>query len=63
MKKFAASMQSRLVTFREGNDQGAGLAEYALLVALIAVVAIVSITAFGEQLSTFFTSLPSKLGF
>ncbi|MFZ9628260.1 MAG: Flp family type IVb pilin [Ilumatobacteraceae bacterium] len=63
MKKFAASMQSRLVTFREGNDQGAGLAEYALLVALIAVVAIVGITAFGEQLSTFFTSLPSKLGF
>ena len=63
MKKFAASVQSRLVTLREGDDQGAGLAEYALLVALIAVVAIVGITAFGEQLSTFFTSLPSKLGF
>lgn len=63
MKKFAVSMQSRLMAFREGNDQGAGLAEYALLVALIAVVAIVGITAFGEQLADFFTSLPSKLGF
>ena len=45
------------------DAKGQDLLEYALLVALIAVVAIVGITAFGEQLSTFFTSLPSKLGF
>jgi Flp pilus assembly pilin Flp len=63
MKKFAIAMQTRLATLREGDDQGAGLAEYALLVALIAVVAIVGITAFGEQRADFLTSLPSKLGF
>jgi len=63
MKKAAISLQSRLLALREGNDQGAGIAEYALLVALIAVVAIIGITTFGEQLADFFGTLPGKLGF
>lgn len=63
MKKFAVSMQARLLALRTGQDQGAGIAEYALLVALIAVVAIIGITTFGEQLADFFGTLPGKLGF
>ncbi|MEY4607359.1 MAG: Flp family type IVb pilin [Ilumatobacteraceae bacterium] len=63
MKKAAISLQSRLLSLRDGNDQGAGIAEYALLVALIAVVAIIGITTFGEQLADFFGTLPGKLGF
>lgn len=41
----------------ESEDRGAGILEYALLVALIAIGAIVGITAFGDDLDEFFTSL------
>jgi pilus assembly protein Flp/PilA len=44
------------------NEDGAAMAEYALLVALIAVVAIVAITALGTQVSTQFSNIASAIG-
>jgi pilus assembly protein Flp/PilA len=41
----------------ESEDRGAGILEYALLVALIALIALAGITIFGEDLDTFFTNL------
>ena len=46
----------------ENEDVGAGIVEYALLVAFIAVVAGVAIKTFGGELSTFFSSLGTKTG-
>ena len=44
-----------------GNQEGAALAEYALLVALIAVVCVVAVTALGTQISTAFSEIASAL--
>jgi pilus assembly protein Flp/PilA len=44
------------------DESGQDLAEYGLLVALIAIVAIVGVTAFGNQIGTFFTNLGGGLG-
>jgi pilus assembly protein Flp/PilA len=43
------------------DKQGAALAEYGLLVALIAVVCVVAVTALGTQISTAFSSIASSL--
>ena len=43
------------------EETGATAVEYALMVGLIAVVLIVGLTAFGGQLSTFFSGLGAKL--
>ena len=42
-------MKSRLNVFR--TDEGQGLAEYALILALIAIVAIVALLFLGDQIS------------
>jgi pilus assembly protein Flp/PilA len=44
------------------NQDGAALAEYALLVALVAVVCIVAITTLGTQASTQFSTIASAIG-
>ena len=44
------------------NEDGAALAEYGLLVALIAVVCIAAITLLGTQLSTVFSEIASAIG-
>ena len=38
-------------TFRRGDDDGQGLAEYALILALIAIVAITALIFMGSQVS------------
>jgi pilus assembly protein Flp/PilA len=43
------------------DQQGAALAEYGLLVALIAVVCIVAITAVGTQISMAFSTIASDI--
>jgi Flp pilus assembly pilin Flp len=43
-------MKSRLNVFR--TDEGQGLAEYALILALIAIVAIIALLFLGEQISS-----------
>jgi len=45
-----------------GDEQGASLVEYALLVALIAVVCVVAIAFLGGSASSKFSSLGSGIG-
>jgi len=53
VKAFAARYNTR--------EEGASLAEYGLLLALIAIVCIVAISALGGQISTMFQSLSSSV--
>jgi pilus assembly protein Flp/PilA len=53
-------MEKLVRRFRR-NEEGAALAEYGLLVALIAVVCIVAVTALGTQISTQFSTIASAL--
>jgi len=46
---------------RDRNDRGATAVEYGLMVALIAVVIIGAVTLLGNQLSSLFTGVTSKL--
>jgi len=43
------------------DEEGAALAEYGLLVALIAVVCVVVIATFGTKISTAFATINGKL--
>ncbi|MFL5245739.1 MAG: Flp family type IVb pilin [Gemmataceae bacterium] len=43
------------------GEEGATLAEYGLLLALIAVVCIAAITALGTEISTMFSTLSSTI--
>jgi pilus assembly protein Flp/PilA len=52
----------KLVTRLRRAEEGAALAEYALLVALVAVVAIVAVTTLGTQISTQFSTVASAIG-
>ena len=51
----------QLVNRFRRNEDGAALAEYGLLVALIAVVCVVAVTALGTQVSTAFSKIASQL--
>jgi len=51
----------KLVARFRRNEQGAALAEYALLVATIAVVCVVAVTALGTQISTAFSQIASAI--
>jgi len=53
-------MRERFRTLVRG-DSGQDLAEYGLLVALIAIVAVLGVTAFGGQVSTWFTNLGAAM--
>jgi pilus assembly protein Flp/PilA len=50
-----------LVKYFRRDEEGAALAEYALLVALIAVVCVVAVTALGTQISIAFSEIASAL--
>ena len=43
------------------EEEGAGLVEYALLVALIAVVAVIAVTTLGTTVTGVFTTVSGKL--
>jgi pilus assembly protein Flp/PilA len=43
------------------DQQGAALAEYGLLIALIAVVCVVAVTALGSQISLAFSTIASDI--
>ena len=51
----------QLVNRFRRNEDGAALAEYGLLVALIAVVCVVAVTALGTQISTAFSKIASDI--
>jgi pilus assembly protein Flp/PilA len=57
MSKFVTAVKK---FFRKG-EEGASLAEYGLLLALIAVVCIAAITLFGNQISTMFVSIAGSI--
>ena len=54
----ARSAVSRFIS----NEDGAALAEYGILVALIAIVAIVAVTFFGSKISAKFSQYAISLG-
>lgn len=46
----------------KGNERGASMVEYALLVVLIAIIAIVAIRMAGDQVASTFDTIASSLG-
>jgi pilus assembly protein Flp/PilA len=44
-----------------GNERGASMVEYGLLLALIAVIALVAVKAFGTGVSSQFSSIDSSV--
>lgn len=57
--KIFAKIQAALLSVG-GEEEGASLVEYALLVALIALVAVVAIRFFGQELSTSYTDIANS---
>jgi pilus assembly protein Flp/PilA len=53
-------MFKKMISFFK-EEEGAGLAEYALLLLLIAVACIVALTALGGQLATVFNHIVTRL--
>ncbi len=51
----------KLLTRLFRDEEGQGLAEYALIIALVAVVAIAGLAAFGNHLKDFFDDLVTKV--
>ena len=51
------SMLTALIASFRKDEEGQGLAEYALILALIAIVAIVALIFLGEQISTILNSV------
>jgi pilus assembly protein Flp/PilA len=47
--------------FNVGDERGASMVEYGLLLALIAVIAIVAVRALGTSVSTKFSSVNSSI--
>jgi len=53
-------MYARLMTFL-GEEKGASMVEYSLLVILIAIVALVAVTVAGSELSETYSEISSNL--
>lgn len=60
IRSIAQRTYSRLA--RIGDERGASLVEYALLVALIAVVCVVAVSFFGGETSNSFSRAASEVG-
>ena len=54
---FVTGVKDRLT-----SEKGATATEYSLLVAFIALLIILGVTAFGEALNTWFSTLGSRVG-
>ena len=50
-----------LISFFRRDDEGQGLAEYALILALIAIVAIVALIFLGGQVSTILSTVGASI--
>ena len=61
MKKFLTATKKFVRKFVTRQEEGATLAEYGLLLALIAVVCIVAITALGTRISGMFQTLSTSI--
>ena len=47
--------------FDRDSERGAGMVEYGLLLALIAIIAMVAVKAFGDGVSTQFSTITSNV--
>jgi len=56
-----ADLDPVLTTAITRDEQGQGLAEYALILALIAIVAILSLIFLGTQISTILSSVGAQI--
>ena len=54
-------MLQALISFFRRDEEGQGLAEYALILALIAIVAIVALIFLGGQVSTILSKVGSSV--
>lgn len=52
----------KLINRFRRDEEGAALAEYGLLIALIAVVCVVAVTALGTNISTAFSLIAASIG-
>jgi pilus assembly protein Flp/PilA len=50
-----------LINRLRGDDEGAALVEYGMLVGLIAVICVVAVTTLGTEVSTAFSKIASSL--
>jgi pilus assembly protein Flp/PilA len=55
------STRARILAFIRHDEDGQGLAEYALILALIAVIAIVALLFLGSQVSDKLSTIGSQL--
>ena len=61
MKKFLTSAKKFVRKFVTRQEEGATLAEYGLLLALIAVVCLAAITTLGTKISSMFTVVSGSI--
>jgi pilus assembly protein Flp/PilA len=54
-------MAKRAVALVQSKEEGQGMVEYGLIIALVAVVAIAGLIILGPKLSTMFTSIGSSV--
>ena len=54
-------MLQAIISFLRRDEEGQGLAEYALILALIAIVAIVALIFLGGQVSTILSKVGSSV--
>jgi pilus assembly protein Flp/PilA len=59
--KYLTAAQRYIAKFITGQEEGATLAEYGLLLALIAVVCLAAITVLGTQISLMFATLATSI--
>lgn len=55
------AMQARVANGLNNDDEGQGLAEYALILVFIAIVAIVALQLLGNKVSTTINSVATQL--
>ena len=58
---FRSRMARLLAVLRRSDDDGQGLAEYALILALVAIIAIVGLIFLGSQISDKLSTVGSQL--
>jgi len=59
--KYLSAAKNSVTRFLKSKEEGASLAEYGLLLALIAVICIVAIAALGTRISTMFQILSTSI--
>jgi pilus assembly protein Flp/PilA len=61
MKKFVTAAKKFVSKYVTRQEEGATLAEYGLLLALIAVVCLAAIKVLGTQISTLFSTISGSI--